>query len=59
MVRLKVNIVACFNQVNSCFNSNMVRLKVFRDKYLKNNYQKFQFQYGTIKRPVPRATKGS
>ena len=49
MVRLKEIITTIINALFTCFNSNMVRLKVNWRASVQKSRLWFQFQYGTIK----------
>ena len=51
MVRLKVRFCLLHKNTYVRFNSNMVRLKVYRHVHSICNLLVFQFQYGSIKRP--------
>jgi len=49
MVRLKAKQVVCLRPYFKNFNSNMVRLKVWRSQHMQHMLDQFQFQYGSIK----------
>ncbi len=52
MVQLKVQLLRIFINIKKSFNSNMVQLKVRGRNGFCRTTVWFQFQYGTIKRPL-------